>query len=160
MYDFHIHYLAYIFQYSILWTGLRGLMLAALLAALMSSLTSILNSASSIMTLDIWHQFRKKASQSELMIVGRVTVLVLIALSILWLPILQQTQGGRFWFYVQSVRSYLIPPLCMMFLLGLFWKRTTEQVLRNDFNCWYTFIVVFYKKKNCTMWCFLKHSMK
>lgn len=107
--------------------GLRGLMLAALLAALMSTLTSILNSASSIMTLDIWHQFRKKASQSELMIVGRVTVLVLIALSILWLPILQQTQGGRFWFYVQSVRSYLIPPLCMMFLLGLFWKRTTEQ---------------------------------
>ncbi|XP_052673674.1 sodium/glucose cotransporter 4-like isoform X2 [Crassostrea angulata] len=107
--------------------GLRGLMLAALLAALMSSLTSILNSASSIMTLDIWHQFRKKASQSELMIVGRVTVLVLIALSILWLPILQQTQGGRFWFYMQSVKSYLIPPLCMMFLLGLFWKRTTEQ---------------------------------
>lgn len=79
------------------------------------------------MTLDIWHQFRKKASQSELMIVGRVTVLVLIALSILWLPILQQTQGGRFWFYMQSVKSYLIPPLCMMFLLGLFWKRTTEQ---------------------------------
>lgn len=118
-------------------------MLAALLAALMSSLTSILNSASSIMTLDIWHQFRKKASQSELMIVGRVTVLVLIALSILWLPILQQTQGGRFWFYVQSVRSYLIPPLCMMFLLGLFWKRTTEQVLRNDFNCCYTCIAVF-----------------
>uniref|UniRef100_A0A8W8LAM0 Sodium/glucose cotransporter 4 n=1 Tax=Magallana gigas TaxID=29159 RepID=A0A8W8LAM0_MAGGI len=107
--------------------GLRGLMLAALLAALMSSLTSILNSASSIMTLDIWHQFRKKASQSELMIVGRVTVLVLIALSILWLPILQQTQGGRFWFYMQSVKSYLIPPLCMMFLLGLFWNRTTEQ---------------------------------
>nr|XP_022321247.1 sodium/glucose cotransporter 4-like isoform X2 [Crassostrea virginica] len=107
--------------------GLRGLMLAALLAALMSSLTSILNSASSIVTLDIWHQFRKKASQSELMIVGRVTVLILIGFSILWLPILQQTQGGRFWFYMQSVKSYLIPPLCMMFLLGLFWKRTTEQ---------------------------------
>ncbi|XP_078323600.1 sodium/glucose cotransporter 4-like isoform X2 [Crassostrea virginica] len=107
--------------------GLRGLMLAALLAALMSSLTSILNSASSIVTLDIWHQFRRKASQSELMIVGRVTVLILIGFSILWLPILQQTQGGRFWFYMQSVKSYLIPPLCMMFLLGLFWKRTTEQ---------------------------------
>ncbi|XP_062576317.1 sodium/glucose cotransporter 4-like [Saccostrea cucullata] len=107
--------------------GLRGLMLAALLAGLMSTLTSILNSASSIMTLDIWHQFRKKASQHELMIVGRVTVMILVGISILWLPILQQTQGGRFWFYIQSVRSYLVPPLCMMFLLGLFWKRTTEQ---------------------------------
>lgn len=109
-------------------------MLAALLAALMSSLTSILNSASSIVTLDIWHQFRKKASQSELMIVGRVTVLILIGFSILWLPILQQTQGGRFWFYMQSVKSYLIPPLCMMFLLGLFWKRTTEQVQKPIYN--------------------------
>jgi hypothetical protein len=59
-------------------TGLRGLMLAALLAALMSSLTSILNSASSIMTMDLWRQFRKTATQSELMIVGRVTVLVLV----------------------------------------------------------------------------------
>ncbi|KAK3099728.1 hypothetical protein FSP39_008619 [Pinctada imbricata] len=107
--------------------GLRGLMLAALLAALMSSLTSILNSASSIMTMDIWRQFRKRASEHELMIVGRVTVLILIGLSILWLPILEQTQGGMFWFYMQAVKSYLIPPLCMVFILGIFWKRTTEQ---------------------------------
>jgi Na+/proline symporter len=55
--------------------------------ALMSSLTSILNSASSIMTMDLWRQFRKTATQSELMIVGRVTVLVLVIVSILWLPI-------------------------------------------------------------------------
>ena len=53
-------------------------MLAALLAALMSSLTSIFNSASSIVTLDLWRQFRKKASQFELMVVGRVTILILI----------------------------------------------------------------------------------
>jgi hypothetical protein len=53
----------------------------------------------------------EKSSQAELMIVGRVTVLVLIGLSILWLPILQQTQEGRFWFYIQSVRSYLTPSL-------------------------------------------------
>jgi Na+/proline symporter len=54
-------------------TGLRGVMLAALLAALMSSLTSIFNSASSMFTMDIWRRFRKKASQHELMIVGRVS---------------------------------------------------------------------------------------
>ena len=53
-------------------------MLAALLAALMSSLTSIFNSASSIVTLDLWRQFRKKASEFELMVVGRVTILILI----------------------------------------------------------------------------------
>ena len=67
-----------IMVYLFLSTGVRGLMLAALLAALMSSLTSIFNSASSIVTLDIWRQFRKKAKEFELMVVGRVTILVLI----------------------------------------------------------------------------------
>jgi len=109
-------------------TGVRGLMLAALLAALMSSLTSILNSASAIITLDIWRLFRKKAKEAELMIVGRVTVLLLVTTSILWLPVMERVQGGQFWVYMQSIRSYLIPPWCMLFLLGIFWKRTTEAV--------------------------------
>ncbi|CAC5400636.1 SLC5A9 [Mytilus coruscus] len=107
--------------------GLRGLMLAALLAALMSSMTSILNSGSSIMTMDIWRQFRKQAPQSELMIVGRLTVLVLVVLSVLWLPILKTAEEGIIWFYMQAIRSYLIPPMCVLFILGLFWKRLTEQ---------------------------------
>ena len=105
------------------------MMLAALLAALMSSLTSILNSASSIMTMDIWRQFRKHASQAELMIVGRITVLVLVTASIIWLPILEAVEGGMFWFYMQALRSYLIPPMCVLFLLAFFWKRLTEQVV-------------------------------
>lgn len=108
-------------------TGMRGLMLAALLAALMSSLTSIFNSASSIVTLDLWKQFRKGAKETELMIVGRLTVLVLVGISLLWLPILQQSQGGILWFYVQSIRAYLVPPWCMLFILAIFWKRTTEK---------------------------------
>ncbi|VDH92468.1 solute carrier family 5 (sodium/glucose cotransporter), member 9 [Mytilus galloprovincialis] len=107
--------------------GLRGLMLAALLAALMSSMTSILNSGSSIMTMDIWRQFRKQAPQSELMIVGRLTVLVLVVLSVLWLPILKSAEAGIIWFYMQAIRSYLIPPMCVLFVLGLFWKKLTEQ---------------------------------
>lgn len=116
----------YQYRYNI--SGLRGLMLAALLAALMSSMTSILNSASSIMTMDVWRQFRKYASQSELMIVGRLTVLVLVVISVLWLPILKSAEGGIFWFYMQAIRSYLIPPMCVMFVLGVFWKGLTEQV--------------------------------
>ncbi|CAC5400641.1 SLC5A9 [Mytilus coruscus] len=107
--------------------GLKGLMLAALIAALMSSLTSILNSASAIMTMDIWRQFRKHASQAELMIVGRATVLILVGISIIWLPILEAVEGGMFWFYMQAIRAYLIPPMCVLFLLAFFWKRLTEQ---------------------------------
>lgn len=114
--------------------GLRGLMLAALLSALMSSLTSTFNSASSIVTLDIWLHIRKRARQTELMVVGRLTVLVLAGVSILWLPILQQSQGGILWFYVQAIKSYLVPPWTMVFILALFWKRTTEQVFLSFCN--------------------------
>ncbi|KAJ8314251.1 hypothetical protein KUTeg_008812 [Tegillarca granosa] len=107
--------------------GLRGLLLAALMAALMSSLTSIFNSASSIITLDLWKQFRKNAKEAELMIVGRVTVLILVVISVVWLPILQQSQGGRLWFYIQSVRANVIPPWGILTILSVFWTRTTEK---------------------------------
>lgn len=111
-----------------LFSGVRGLMLAALLASLMSTLTSVFNSASSIVTLDLWAQLRKKAKQAELMIVGRVTVLIMIVISILWLPILQAQQGGLLWFYIAAINAYLSVPLCMVFLLGMFWKGASEPV--------------------------------
>ncbi|KAK3783687.1 hypothetical protein RRG08_025311 [Elysia crispata] len=106
--------------------GIRGVMLAALLAALMSSLTSIFNSASTMMTLDLWRRFRTRASQAELMIVGRVSVLILIVVSIIWIPIMEQSQGGQLWNYLQTISACVSPPLCCVFLMALFWKRTTE----------------------------------
>ncbi|XP_067661194.1 sodium/glucose cotransporter 4-like [Haliotis asinina] len=107
--------------------GLRGLMLAALLAALMSSLTSIFNSASSMFTMDIWPRIRRMPSENELMIVGRVAVLVCTAIGILWLPILQKAQGGQLWGYLQSVTAYTAPPWQTLFMFALLWKRTSEQ---------------------------------
>ncbi|XP_059158991.1 sodium/glucose cotransporter 4-like [Physella acuta] len=108
-------------------TGLRGIMLAALLAAMMSTLTSIFNSASSMFTMDIWTRYRRRASQKELMVVGRVCVLVLVALSVVWIPVIQSSQGGQLWTYLQTIASCVSPPFCWVFLLALFWKRTTEQ---------------------------------
>ncbi|WAQ99188.1 SC5AB-like protein [Mya arenaria] len=99
--------------------GMRGLMLAALMAGMMSTLTSVFNSSSSIITLDLWTQFRKHASQSELMIVGRVTVFAMIIISILWLPILQAQQGGVLWFYLAAIVAYLAVPWCVAFILGI-----------------------------------------
>lgn len=51
--------------------GLRGLMIAVIMAALMSSLTSIFNSSSTLFTMDIWQRIRPRASERELMVVGR-----------------------------------------------------------------------------------------
>ncbi|CAL1539773.1 unnamed protein product [Lymnaea stagnalis] len=105
---------------------LRGVMLAALLAALMSTLTSIFNSASSMFTMDIWRRFRRRAPQAELMIVGRICVLVLIGLSVFWIPIMETSQGGQLWTYLQTISSCISPPWVWVFLLALFWRRTTE----------------------------------
>ena len=74
-------------------SGVRGLMLAVMLAALMSSLTSIFNSSSTIFTMDIYGRFRPKASQKELLFAGRVFVLVLVGISVAWIPIIKAFQG-------------------------------------------------------------------
>ncbi|XP_076608567.1 sodium/myo-inositol cotransporter 2 isoform X2 [Chaetodon auriga] len=107
--------------------GLRGLMMAVMIAALMSSLTSIFNSASTIFTMDLWKSFRSRASEWELMIVGRVFVLVLVVLSVLWIPVVQASQGGQLFIYIQSISTYLQPPVSIIFLTGCFWKRTNEK---------------------------------
>uniref|UniRef100_A0A3B3QJ83 Sodium/glucose cotransporter 1 n=1 Tax=Paramormyrops kingsleyae TaxID=1676925 RepID=A0A3B3QJ83_9TELE len=103
--------------------GLRGLMLSVMLASLMSSLTSIFNSASTLFTMDIYTKIRPSASEKELMIAGRYC---LIAVSIAWIPIVQTGQSGQLFDYIQSITSYLGPPIAAVFLLGIFCKRVNE----------------------------------
>ena len=106
--------------------GLRGLMLAVMLSALMSSLTSIFNSSSTIFTMDIYTRIRPKASEKELLYVGRIFVLVLVGISVVWIPIINASQGSQLFVYIQSITSYLAPPICAIYLLAIFWTRTTE----------------------------------
>ncbi|XP_054880088.1 sodium/glucose cotransporter 4-like isoform X3 [Poeciliopsis prolifica] len=107
--------------------GLRGLMLAVILAALMSSLTSIFNSSSTIFTLDLYHKARPRASELELMIVGRIFVLVLMCVSLLWIPVVQTANSGQLFEYIQSVTSFLAPPITAVFIMAIFWPRANEQ---------------------------------
>ncbi|XP_048407896.1 sodium/myo-inositol cotransporter 2-like isoform X3 [Stegostoma tigrinum] len=107
--------------------GLRGLMMSVMIAALMSSLTSIFNSASTLFTMDIWHHIRPHCTEWELMVVGRVFVLVLVVVSVLWIPLVQMSQGGQLFQYIQSISSYLQPPVAVVFMAGCFWKRTNEM---------------------------------
>ncbi|NXK98595.1 SC5A9 protein, partial [Formicarius rufipectus] len=106
--------------------GLRGLMIAVMMAALMSSLTSIFNSSSTLFVIDIWQRVRRQASEQELMIVGRVFILILVVISILWIPIIQSANSGKLFDYIQSITSYLAPPITALFLLAIFCKRINE----------------------------------
>uniref|UniRef100_A0A8C8VEU5 Solute carrier family 5 member 9 n=1 Tax=Pelusios castaneus TaxID=367368 RepID=A0A8C8VEU5_9SAUR len=106
--------------------GLRGLMIAVMMAALMSSLTSIFNSSSTLFAIDIWQRIRKKATEQELMIVGRVFVLILVVISIFWIPIIQTSNSGQLFDYIQAITSYLAPPITSLFILAIFCKRINE----------------------------------
>ncbi|XP_040449330.1 sodium/glucose cotransporter 5 isoform X3 [Falco naumanni] len=111
----------------VLYPGLRGLMIAVMMAALMSSLTSIFNSSSTLFTMDIWRKLRPGAGERELLLVGRVVTVVLVALSVVWIPILQSSSGGQLYVYIQAVTSYLAPPVTAVFILAVFWPRANEQ---------------------------------
>uniref|UniRef100_A0A663F8H3 Sodium/mannose cotransporter SLC5A10 n=1 Tax=Aquila chrysaetos chrysaetos TaxID=223781 RepID=A0A663F8H3_AQUCH len=108
-------------------SGLRGLMIAVMMAALMSSLTSVFNSSSTLFTMDIWRKLRPAAGERELLLVGKVVTVVLVALSVVWIPILQSSSGGQLYVYIQAVTSYLAPPVTAVFVLAVFWPRANEQ---------------------------------
>ncbi|XP_066111120.1 solute carrier family 5 member 4-like isoform X1 [Saccopteryx bilineata] len=107
--------------------GLRGLMLSVMLASLISSLTSLFNSASTLFTMDLYTKIRKRASEKELLIAGRLFIILLIVISILWVPLIQVSQNGQLFHYVKSISSYLAPPVSAVFLLAIFCKRVNEQ---------------------------------
>ncbi|XP_024905450.1 sodium/glucose cotransporter 2 [Pteropus alecto] len=107
--------------------GLRGLMLAVMLAALMSSLASIFNSSSTLFTMDIYTRLRPRASDRELLLVGRIWVVFIVAVSVAWLPVVQAAQGGQLFDYMQAVSSYLAPPVSAVFVLALFVPRVNEK---------------------------------
>ena len=59
----------------------------------------------------------------------RVFVLILVGISILWIPIIRAAQGARLFDYIQAVQSFLAPPVAACYLLGVLWKRINEEVV-------------------------------
>ena len=107
--------------------GLRGLVVGGLLAALMSSLSSLFNSCATLFTVDIYEKINPKASERHLVTVGRVATVVVVAMGIIWIPVMQRVSQGGLYKYLQDVQSYLAPPITAVFMLGLFFKRINGQ---------------------------------
>src|SRR5262249_22055979 len=106
----------------ILPVGVRGLLAGGLLAALMSSLASVYNACSTLFTMDIYKKIRPDSSNKELVRVGRITTAIVVILGMVWIPIMKNISGVLYQ-YLQSVQSYLAPPIAAVFLLGVFSKR-------------------------------------
>lgn len=106
--------------------GLRGLLAGGLLAALMSSLASVYNACSTLYTIDIYKKQHPEASEKQLVKVGRIATGIVVILGMLWIPLMSRISSGLY-DYLQSVQSYLAPPIAAVFLLGVFFKRLNAK---------------------------------
>ena len=107
--------------------GLKGLVAGGLMAALMSSLASVFNSCSTIFTIDIYKKIRPQETEKRLLNVGRIATAIVVVLGIIWIPIMEKIGGGVMYQYLQSVQSYIAPPITAVFVLGILWKRVNAK---------------------------------
>lgn len=107
--------------------GLKGLAIAALLAALMSSLSSAFNSSSTLFTIDFYKRWSPGATEKKLVRVGQLATVVLVVVSLAWIPFMKTLMGGGMFHYLQSIQAYISPPIAAVFLLGLFIKRINAR---------------------------------
>ena len=112
-------------------TGLKGLVLAALAAAIISSLASMLNSASTIFTMDIFKPYFAPKTKDRLgrdprlVAVGQISAGVFLIIAMLIAPMLGSV--GQMFQYIQEYTGLVSPGILALFLLGLFWKKTTNK---------------------------------
>ena len=107
-------------------SGLRGLVAAGLLAALMSSLASVFNSCSTLFTVDIYKKLKPNTPEKQLVKTGQIATLVVVIIGIIWIPIMSNISGVLYE-YLQSVQSYIAPPITAVFLMGIFYKRINAK---------------------------------
>ena len=116
-------------------TGLRGIVVAGLLSALMGSLAGVFNACSTLFTIDIYQKLRPKASQHELVRMGRIATTIMVLIAMAWIPVVKGATG--LYNYLQAVQGYLAPPIFVVFFFGVFWKRL------NAAGCLWAMIVGF-----------------
>ncbi len=101
--------------------GLRGIVVAGLLSALMGSLAGVFNACSTLFTVDIYEKLRPKATQHELVRMGRIATGIMVLIALAWIPVVKGAHG--LYGYLQAVQGYLAPPIFVVFFFGVFWKR-------------------------------------
>ncbi|MFW5777812.1 MAG: sodium/sugar symporter [Bacteroidota bacterium] len=106
--------------------GLRGLVVAALTAAIVSSLASMLNSTSTIFTMDIYKPYMSKRTDgTDLVPVGRIAVIIALTIAVILAPALDSMP--QMFQYIQEYTGFVSPGILAVFLMGLFYKKTTTK---------------------------------
>jgi len=106
-------------------SGIKGLIFAALIAAIVSSFSAIINSTSTIFTMDIYKPYiHKNASEKRLVAVGRISGVVAMAIAVVVAPLLGSIDQA--FQFIQEYTGMISPGITAIFVLGMFWKKTTS----------------------------------
>ena len=105
--------------------GLVGLVVAGFVAATMVSIASMLNSASTLITMDVIKQIKPDLSDSQVVRIGRASTVAMLVVAVAWAPELQLFPS--LWQYLQAVLAYAVPPVVALFLVGMFWRRANAD---------------------------------
>jgi solute:Na+ symporter, SSS family len=105
--------------------GLIGLTIAGFLAAMASAVSATLNSASTLVSMDLIKKFNPQITSKKLVLSGQIATLVFMVIAVLWAP--QISKSESFMDYMQGVLALISPPVVAVFLAGLFSKRTTSN---------------------------------
>ncbi len=108
--------------------GIKGFVLAAIFGAVVSSLASMLNSASTIATMDIYYKLRKGASQYELVTAGRVFVVLFVLVAMIIAPFLGHPAFGGIFTFIQEFQGFISPGILAIFLFGLLIHRAPRYI--------------------------------
>ncbi len=110
-------------------SGLKGFVLAAIFGAVVSSLAAMLNSASTIFTMDVYHKFFKRnASQYELVTVGRIMVVIFVLIAMFIAPTLDNPKYGGIFTYIQEFQGFISPGILAIFLFGVLVHRAPRSI--------------------------------
>lgn len=111
--------------YSLLPTGVLGLVIAGLLAAMSSSISATLNSASTLITMDFVQKLKPGITSKELVRAGQIATVVLVILAAAWAPMIETFRS--LWTYLQQILSFISPPIVAAFVIGLFNRRSNAN---------------------------------
>jgi SSS family solute:Na+ symporter len=109
-------------------SGVKGFVLAAIFGAVVSSLASMLNSASTIATMDLYYKLKPGASQYELVTSGRVFVVLFVLIAMVIAPMLGRPEFGGIFTFIQEFQGFISPGVLAIFLFGLLVHRAPRSV--------------------------------
>lgn len=111
---------------TMLWPGMQGIVIAAMLAALMSTVSGALNSIATLFSYDIYKRWRPQTEDKKLVWIGRVATFVAMCVAIAWSCAISGL-GTTIFQAMVDVFPVVAPPTAVVFLWGVFWKRTSAK---------------------------------